>query len=208
MARRLTPALCAAVVGLLALAPGAFATTVEFVDQTPPDPDKLIVSGSMGPNEISVRYDEPTGSYVVADAAEPVAGTACTWVSRHAQSCEATPDAELAITGQEGRDRIEVSSGKPKLAAKIDGGKGKDVLRGGSGPDDISGGGGHDVIRGRNGADSLTDFGGDWYYGGRGRDILYALNGDRDRRIDCGVGEDEAAVDDDDPKPRDCETVN
>jgi Ca2+-binding RTX toxin-like protein len=207
-ARWLTLALGAALAALLALAPGAFATTIEFIDQGPPDPDMLIVNGSMERNEISVRYDAPSGSYVIADAAEPIAGTGCTWVSRHAQSCETTPDADVAITGQEGRDWIEVESGTPKLAAKIDGGKGKDVLRGGSGPDDISGGGGHDVIRGRNGADSLTDFGGDWYHGGRGRDILYALNRDRDRLIDCGVGEDEAAVDDNDPKPRECETVN
>ncbi len=199
--------LAAAVAVVLAAAPGAGATTVQLVDRAPPEVDKLIVNGSMKRNEVGVRYDADSGSYLIADADEPVAGMGCTWVSRHAESCETTPDAELEISGQEGRDWIEVAGGEPKLGARIDGGKGKDVLRGGSGPDDLVGSGGHDKIRGRGGADRLTDFGGDWYYGGRGRDVLYALNEERDRRIDCGVGEDQAVVDAKDPEPRDCETV-
>jgi Ca2+-binding RTX toxin-like protein len=207
MTRKLALALGAVGLISLALAPGAVATTVQLTDQAPPDPDQLVVTGSMESNEITVTYDAPSGTYVVADATEPVAGTGCIWVNTHAEICQTTPDAELEVTGQEGRDRIEVATGTPKIGATIDGGKGRDVLRGGSGPDDLSGGGGHDVIRGRSGADALTDFGGDWYYGGRGRDILYALNDDRERRIDCGVGEDQAVVDEKDPEPRDCEKV-
>jgi Ca2+-binding RTX toxin-like protein len=207
MARRIAVSLSAMLIASLALASGARATTVQLTDRVEPDPDQLVVTGSMGANRIRVAYEKRSATFVVVDTAERVAGMGCAPGGAHSVRCATTPDAGLEITGQEGADQIEVETNGPKLGSKIDAGKGRDAVLGGAGPDHLTGSGGHDVIRGRGGADVLNDFGGDWYFGGRGRDILYAVNGDRDKAIDCGVGEDEAVVDPDDPKPRHCEKV-
>jgi Ca2+-binding RTX toxin-like protein len=207
MAARIVVSLSAVLIASLALASGARATTVQLTDRAAPDPDRLVVAGSMRANRIRVAYERRSATFVVVDTAGRVAGMGCVPGGAHSVRCATTPDASIEITGQEGADEIEVATNGPKLGAKIDAGKGKDLVLGGAGPDHITGSGGHDVIRGRDGADGLNDFGGDWYFGGRGRDILYAVNGDRDKAIDCGVGEDEAVVDPNDPEPRHCEKV-
>jgi hypothetical protein len=83
---------------------------------------------------------------------------------------------------------------------------GRDRLTGGEGPDAIDGLGRGDVLRGAGGNDDLTgDAGGDSLIGGAGHDRLFAKDGRRDRRIDCGLGAaDGATRDGKDPQPVSC----
>jgi Ca2+-binding RTX toxin-like protein len=93
----------------------------------------------------------------------------------------------LRASGGGGADRLTGSS----LA---------DYLRGGQGPDRVSGGQGDDQLFPFRGRDAV--------YGGPGNDFLWLHNGDRDRVIDCGPGNDRAYVDRaNDPDPLGCEHV-
>ena len=73
---------------------------------------------------------------------------------------------------------------------------GDDVLKGFGQPDTIDGGKGNDKIDGGKGKDDL--------YGGGGNDVINARDGQRDRRINCGPGNDKAKVDKVDPSPVSC----
>jgi Ca2+-binding RTX toxin-like protein len=73
---------------------------------------------------------------------------------------------------------------------------GDDVLKGFGQPDIIDGGKGNDRIDGGKGKDDL--------YGGGGNDAINARDGQRDRRINCGPGNDSVKVDKVDPDPVSC----
>ena len=83
-----------------------------------------------------------------------------------------------------------------------------EILVGLRGADVIKGNGGYDTIEGRHGRDRI--FGGgqpDGLFGGAGIDRLFALDGIRDRLIDCGKGgngREKARVDRRDPEPVSC----
>ncbi len=79
----------------------------------------------------------------------------------------------FAIDGRGGDDRISLSS-DIQYGLRIFGGPGRDVLEGGSGPDELFGGPGSDTLRGNGGDDILS--GGteaDTLQGGPGLDLLY-----------------------------------
>ena len=69
-------------------------------------------------------------------------------------------------------------------------------LKGFGQPDTIDGGKGNDELVGGKGKDDL--------YGGGGNDLVNARDGARDRRINCGPGNDRAKVDRVDPDPVSC----
>jgi Ca2+-binding RTX toxin-like protein len=69
-------------------------------------------------------------------------------------------------------------------------------LEGSDGPDVLVGDNGDNSIMGHLGADVLVGRGGD--------DFLDALDGQRDKQIECGGGEDEALKDGNDPSPSSC----
>lgn len=73
---------------------------------------------------------------------------------------------------------------------------GDDVLKGFGQPDDLDGGKGNDRVVGGKGKDGL--------YGGGGNDFLNARDGQKDKWINCGPGNDKAKVDKIDPKPVSC----
>ncbi len=73
---------------------------------------------------------------------------------------------------------------------------GDDVLKGFGQPDIIDGGKGNDELVGGKGKDDL--------YGGGGNDLVNARDGARDRRINCGPGNDKVKVDKVDPDPVSC----
>lgn len=83
----------------------------------------------------------------------------------------------------------------------IDGSPAHNALSGDSGDDRLAGRGGDDVLRGGVGRDAL--------FGNAGNDRLLAADGERDRLIACGPGEDKVIVDwgKTDPDPIGCERV-
>jgi RTX calcium-binding nonapeptide repeat (4 copies) len=95
--------------------------------------------------------------------------------------------------------------------------RGNDSLYGRLGDDLLSGGSGKDYLRGGKdqpahapGGEYCAGFGsvvGDTLLGGSGNDKIWAADGDRDLRIDCGPGRDKATLDRKDPKPKHCEKV-
>ncbi len=71
--------------------------------------------------------------------------------------------------------------------------------------EDLEGSDGPDVLIGDNDANSLFGhLGADTFIGKGGNDSIEAIDGHRDKAIDCGAGEDDAARDHSDPKPNSC----
>ena len=69
----------------------------------------------------------------------------------------------------------------------------------------LEGSDGPDVLIGDNGANSLMGhLGADTFDGKGGDDFIEALDGQRDKQIDCGPGDDEAVTDPKDPDPISC----
>jgi Ca2+-binding RTX toxin-like protein len=72
----------------------------------------------------------------------------------------------------------------------------------------LEGSDGPDVLMGTNGRNSLLGhLGADTLIGKGGNDFLDSIDGLRDRRIDCGVGADEASNERGDPRPLSCERL-
>ena len=70
----------------------------------------------------------------------------------------------------------------------------------------LEGSDGPDVLIGDNGNNSLLGhLGADTFIGKGGNDFIEALDGTRDKQIDCGPGDDEALKDPKDPQPIACE---
>jgi Ca2+-binding RTX toxin-like protein len=113
----------------------------------------------------------------------------------------------INVSLEAGDDTLRVSS-PTRVYAR--GGDGSDRLTAGSGNDALGDQGGNDRMSGRQGNDTLVPGRGhDSAFGGAGDDYLLLHNGDRDRRIDCGRGNDHAVIDRRlDPPPLDCEHVS
>jgi peptidoglycan/xylan/chitin deacetylase (PgdA/CDA1 family) len=98
-------------------------------------------------------------------------------------------------------------SASAAFALKLDGGPGRQVLRGTSAGDSLSGGPGNDALYGRGGADRLTGGpGSDTISGGPGADLILAADGNSDV-VRCGPGRDVARVDPSDRVSSSCEVV-
>jgi Ca2+-binding RTX toxin-like protein len=111
---------------------------------------------------------------------------------------------DLEVIGGSGDDNMRGGS-RPVLGGELGnnasveyfrGQGGDDVLKGFGQPDIIDGGKGNDKIDGGKGKDDL--------YGGGGNDVVNARDGQRDRRINCGPGNDTVKVDKVDPDPVSC----
>ncbi|HVY79147.1 MAG TPA: calcium-binding protein, partial [Solirubrobacterales bacterium] len=71
--------------------------------------------------------------------------------------------------------------------------------------EDLEGSDGPDVLIGDNGPNSLFGhLGADTFVGKGGNDSIEAIDGHRDKAIDCGPGDDDASRDRSDPKPSSC----
>jgi Ca2+-binding RTX toxin-like protein len=71
--------------------------------------------------------------------------------------------------------------------------------------EDLEGSDGPDVLIGDNGANSLFGHvGADTFIGKGGNDTIEAIDGQHDKAIDCGPGDDTASVDVSDPAPSSC----
>lgn len=78
----------------------------------------------------------------------------------------------IAISGGDGNDNIQLTN-RVTVPARLDGGDGDDVIRGGGANDTILGGSGDDDLRGRRGDDIIIGGeGNDTQRGGRGDDFL------------------------------------
>jgi Ca2+-binding RTX toxin-like protein len=130
----------------------------------------------------NIYFDTPNpggqGAYSVND--RPLTGQE---LARLPQAVIQTgTDGNDNITGTNVTDRINAKPGNDTVSARA----GDDVLSGGSGNDHVQGGPGDDTINGGTGSDSLA--------GGSGNDRINARDGRADR-VDCGGGDDSAAVD-------------
>ena len=71
--------------------------------------------------------------------------------------------------------------------------------------EDLEGSDGPDVLIGDNGANSLFGhLGADTFIGKGGNDSIEAIDGQRDKKIDCGAGNDDVSRDRSDPQPIGC----
>jgi Ca2+-binding RTX toxin-like protein len=120
-------------------------------------------------------------------------------------------DAGEALPGTPGPDMIRGLGGRDEITA----GAGNDCAKGGKGRDSVKGQGDEDVVTGGKNADRVSggsgddkvrgNQGGDNIRGGSGDDEIRDLSKGRDR-INCGAGNDTAAVRGND-KVRNCEDV-
>lgn len=148
----------------------------------------------------------------------------CSIVSPGRAECPADGRAQIWTAG--GDDDVRL--GRGIRAPYFAGGKGsdhlvgadmRDFVDGGQGADDVSGRGAYDRVYGFTGNDRVSGGSGDdlvnggtgfdRLFGGAGSDTLDAFDGHRDKRIDCGGGEDDLAYVDPviDPAPLHCEAV-
>lgn len=111
--------------------------------------------------------------------------------------------------GGSGEDTVSYARSKDNLRLEL-GGAG--APPGCGNPDQIlgdneslEGSDGPDTLVGDNGDNSLMGhLGADTFIGRGGNDFIEAVDGQRDKRIDCGAGNDEAAVDGKDPQAISC----
>lgn len=103
----------------------------------------------------------------------------------------------LSADGFDGRDVLLGRTGRDLLR----GGPGDDLLRGRGGADELHGDGHRNRLYRGDGPDWLTTGSGwaEWFYGGRGDDLIEARDFDADLAVDGGPGTDSARVDAEDP---------
>ncbi len=217
----------ASVLMLLALMPFASqAAAVTYVGSHYPDFSRfgLGVVGDAGENRITVAVegDDPM-SYVLEDPTGVDARTNCVNESPTVARCAQRGGVNISAKG--GDDIVRIDIPFPGLLV---GGAGSDLLIGGGGDDKLRGGTSADTLKGRAGADRIFGdegrdrlIGGpgrdmlkggpgrDVFRGGAGDDVLRAVDGERDRVIDCGPGKRDIAYIDRglDPEPIGCERV-
>jgi Ca2+-binding RTX toxin-like protein len=108
------------------------------------------------------------------------------------------------LTGNAGNDTLDGGAGNDKIS----GSAGDDRLLGNVGDDKIFGGDGRDNMVGASGNDKITgNTGVDFFLGKKGFDRLIAKDGTRDKKIDCGPGNNKHESftrDHKDPKPKSC----
>ena len=215
-------AVLATVLGSLVLLPGtAVASTGVFVDEI----GTLLVFGGSQSTVITVSGSAETG-YVIQDTDTVIASDGCT-----ATGTVATCTGDITgiwVDGGAGNDKVNLRNLGPLPdggSITAYGGTGDDVIDGsdfndglhgdewdapaGGGSDRLNGHGGDDLIQGDDGSD-----GDDVLVGGPGRDDLRGLGGDdelvaldgqQDGNVDCGPGQDAAAVDPTDQGVTGCE---
>jgi hypothetical protein len=109
------------------------------------------------------------------------------------------------IVGTKKADRINAKGGNDRVsgragADRIKGAGGKDRLRGGKGGDRLKGSSGKDRITGAQGRDRIS--------AGKGADRLKAVDGNKDRVVNGGAGDDLCRIDQVDlPRTENCETA-
>jgi Ca2+-binding RTX toxin-like protein len=174
------------------------------------DPAGTELLGGPGANRVTVDIDRAAGEYVISDTAGVAAGNDCTSISPQTARCtrHSSRRAYFRARLRGDDDVLQMISPVPQKL-ELRGGEGADKLLAGTGSDRIFGGEGPDTLTGRAGRDRL--FGGrgrDRFIAGNGQDRLHADDGDRDRAINCGLGDDVVFVDrDEDPKLIRCERV-
>jgi Ca2+-binding RTX toxin-like protein len=111
--------------------------------------------------------------------------------------------------GGSGEDTVSYARSKDNLRIELGGTGGppgcgnpdqvlgdNESLEGSDGPDVLVGDNGDNSLMGHLGADTFIGKGGD--------DFIEALDGERDKQIDCGAGNDDAALDSKDPQSNSC----
>jgi Ca2+-binding RTX toxin-like protein len=107
------------------------------------------------------------------------------------------------VKGDSGDDRTQGSGGNDR----VNGDGGKDTSRGGTGDDRVTGGPGKDKVQSQGGEDRVSGGDGkDNIRAGGGNDEVDSADGFPDQ-VKCGLGFDEAVVDDEDKVNDDCNEV-
>jgi Ca2+-binding RTX toxin-like protein len=110
---------------------------------------------------------------------------------------------EDRVKGDSGNDRTQGSGGNDR----VNGDGGKDTSRGGTGDDRVTGGPGKDKVQSQGGEDRISGGDGkDNIRAGGGNDEVDSADGFPDQ-VKCGLGFDEAVVDDKDTVNDDCNEV-
>lgn len=190
-------------------AAGAGQARPSQVDSFPPvrRPGQLNIQGGPANNHITVEFESSTARYEISDSAGVLAGVDCEAIDPDEVQCRRWPRDGFAAGLGPGDDRFRMlMRGR---GGSLSGGRGDDEIYSGDHRNVMLGQGGQDDLRGRGGNDSLFgDPGHDLLVGGAGNDRLEARNRDRERLIDCGVGNDVALIDPRlDPSPVGCEVV-
>jgi Ca2+-binding RTX toxin-like protein len=181
-------------------------------------PGLVVVTGSIDADRVTVKSPAPdivdasSGAGVVADTGcqyggvlVPAESCGCQSVDFASATCRTHGAA--AVTRLLSGDDVARAGGSVSLGAR--GGRGADRLTGDEMRDFLQGAQGRDRLSARGGDDELDGgTGRDAAFGGRGDDVLALQDGDRDRVIDCGPGDDLALIDNNDPRAQGCETIS
>jgi Ca2+-binding RTX toxin-like protein len=181
----------------------------------------VAIAGSGGDDEVEVRSAGPSalvvsnaGGVVIAAQTCQYSGVlvppdscGCRSVDALSATCYTTGGIQASGQLLDGDDTIRVFD---PIASAFFAGRGADRVVGNALGDFLRGGPGSDRLAGRHGNDEVYGLRGhDSSYGGAGNDLLWAVDDDHDRVIDCGSGNDRAFVDRKlDPKPIGCEHVH
>jgi hypothetical protein len=133
----------------------------------------LGITGGPDADEISIVLDATQTQFVMTSA-RPInpPSPPCTQISTFQISCPTSGFVSFSASLGRGNDRFTVGP-SISVPVTVNGGPGRDLLRGGSGADTVLGGKGGDRLFGNNGKDTLKGGkGGDYLRGGKGRDNL------------------------------------
>jgi Ca2+-binding RTX toxin-like protein len=198
------------------------------VDQSVPDSAKVRMNGSAGSDtliggngddvlESGENYNSPDDGH---DTLIGSGGSDVLYADPGADQLEGGPGNDLLVSavpvcqgntydGGPGEDTVSYARSDAPLRVELGGTGGpagcgnldrvlgdNESLEGSDGPDVLIGDNGDNSLMGHLGADTFVGKGGD--------DFIEALDGARDKQIDCGPGDDEAVTDPKDPKPNSC----
>jgi Ca2+-binding RTX toxin-like protein len=190
------------VMAALAIATPAHAATLSRSGTT------LIFAAAAG-EQNTPQVTTSNGNIVINDGNDVVTGPGCTTDATSAAtecSLEGVTKVIFRLGDLDDELRLGDNELRTKATFQVDGGAGKDHLRGtelndvllgGPGADSINGTAGKDTIKGGSGNDDITGFG--TIYGGPGNDFLSMFNGFADvkhfpSRVFGGAGNDEILV--------------
>jgi len=178
----------AALVAVLAFAPGALASTVTV---TGTNTVRVTETGNEV-NQIGVRYDAGTDTYTVNDAAANLnPSPPCTMVDAHTATCPGAGITRISVDTADRDDTITLDPGTipSTVTQDLDGGSGNDSVHGANSPGTVRGGSGNDLVTGR--GTLLGDSGNDVISGSPFADTLRGSTG-RDL-LNGGDGPDDIA---------------
>jgi len=169
------------------------------IDRTRGGGGGLEVVGGVGNDDLTVSFDETTGSFGISAAGGIALGEGCTRPSADVSSATCDPEGParwlMADLGP-GNDRLRVQGSLEGVGSvRIAGGYGNDEIHGGPEPDLIESGPGADRLYGGAGADGLVGNrpGPTFLYGGENGDLLAAGGGCAGGRLVGGPGRDDAS---------------